>query len=110
MRAIVPGHRYELDHLDGEGKTILQFVSRKPLHEPCEGVTNQEVIRAVIDRVKLLDSEVPWEGNAQILHHLRMVIALHEARAMLRHVEKGEIQPEHVALDEHGHFALATTP
>lgn len=110
MRVLVPGHRYELDHLDGSGKTVLQFVSRAPLHEPQEGVINQEVLRAIIDRVQLLDSEVPWEGNRQILMHLRMALALHEARALLRHVEKGEIKPELVAVGADGHFLIGAAP
>jgi hypothetical protein len=106
MKVVEPGHAYDLDHLDGSGTTRIQFVSRPPLHASVEGVTNQEVIRALIDRVKVLDAEVPWSGNAQILHHLRMALALHEARAMLRHVEKGQLEPEFVELDAHGHFAL----
>jgi len=88
VRAIYPGHRYELDHLDGEGKSVLQFVQREPLHAPLEGVTNQEVLRAVIDRVKALDEEVHWPGNAQIIRHLRMAILLHESRAIERHIER----------------------
>lgn len=107
MKVIEPGHRYELDHLDGNGKTTLQFVSRAPLHEPAEGVINQEVLRALIDRVQLLNSEVPWSGNAEILHHLRMALALHEARAMLRHVEKGHILPETLPVGSDGHFMIA---
>lgn len=107
MRVIYPGHRYELDHLDGSGKTILQFISRAPLHAPVEGPTNQEVIRALIDRVKVLDAEVPWSGNEIILHHLRMALTLHECRALLRHVEKGHILPERLALGVDGHFAVA---
>lgn len=106
MRAIYPGHLYELDHLDGGAKSQLQFVSRAPLHPPIEGVINQEVLRALIDRVQVLDAEVPWIGNQQILHHLRMALALHEARAMLRHVEKGEIRPERVIIGTDGHFVL----
>lgn len=106
MKVVVPGHDYELDHLDGDNKTRLQFVSRPPLHDHIEGVTNQEVIRALIDRVKVLDSEVRWEGNDKILWHLRMVIALHEARAIIRHVEKGYIKPEELLLGEDGHIQL----
>lgn len=106
MRCVVPGHTYELDHLDGDGKTILQFVSRAPLHEPKEGVINQEVLRALIDRVYVLDAEVPWEGNQQIIHHLRMALALHEARAFLRHVEKGYVQPELLPVGSDGHIQI----
>lgn len=108
MKVLYPGHRYELDHLDGPGKTILQFVQRAPLHEPREGVLNQEVLRAIIDRVKVLDDEVPWRGNDEIIHHLRMAIALHEARAILRDVERHGLAVENIALDQRGHFALAT--
>lgn len=107
MRALYPGHTYELDHLDGDGKSILQFVSRPPLHPAKEGVLNQEVLRAIIDRVQVLDAEVPWPLNAQILWHLRMALVLHEARALIRHVEKGGLKPEHVKLAKDGHFVLS---
>lgn len=106
MKCKYPGHLYELDHLDGGGKTALQFVQRRPFHEPVEGVTNQEVIRAVIDRVKVLDAEVPWPGNRQILYHLRMVIALHEMRALQRHIEKHAFPIESAALGQDGHILL----
>jgi hypothetical protein len=110
MKSLYPGHLYSLDHLDGYGKTLLQFVQRPSLHEPKEGVTNQEVLRAIIDRVKHLDSEVPWCGNAQIIYHLRMAIALHESRAIMRHVEKHDFAIEHAALGPDGHIALAASP
>lgn len=106
MEVLKPGHCYLLDHLDGNNKTLLQFVQRKPLHEPVEGVTNQEVLRAVIDRVKFLDKEVPWHGNADILYHLRAAIGLHEARAIERHIEKRQLAVENVELDSDGHFKL----
>lgn len=107
MRAIYPGHVYELDHLDGDGKSHLHFVQRLPLHTPSEGVTNQEVLRAIIDRVKHLDGEVPWSGNANIIYHLRMAIALHEARAIERHIEKHDFSIEFAALGPDGHLKLA---
>jgi len=106
MREVYAGHRYELDHLDGESKTILQFIQRAPLHTPIEGPTNQEVLRAIIARVKHLDSEAPWPGNARILFHLRMAVALHEARAIERHIEKHGLEVERVALGPDGHFLL----
>ena len=107
MKTVYDGHTYLLDHLDGDGQTLLQFVQRAPHHHPKEGTTNQEVCRALIDRVKLLDSEQPWEGNDEILFHLRMVIALHEIRAMTKHIEKGELAIEHAKLGEDGHLDLS---
>lgn len=106
MRVVEPGHIYELAHLDGEGTSTLTFVSRAPLHEPHEGVVNQEVLRALIDRVHFLNEEVPWEGNAEIIKHLRMALALHEARAFLRHVEKGHIHPETLPIGKDGHMQI----
>jgi hypothetical protein len=108
MKFIYPGHRYLLSHLDGDGFTELQFVQRAPLHPPREGVTNQEVLRAVIDRVKVLNAEVPWGGNEEIIFHLRTAIALHENRALLRHIEKHNFPIEHAVLDASGHLAIAT--
>lgn len=106
MRCIYKGHCYILNHLDGDGTTTLQFVQRKPFHEPREGVTNQEVLRAVIDRVKELDKETTWEGNAEILYHLRMALALHESRAILRHIEKHGFEIEHIATGPDGHLVF----
>jgi len=105
---IKPGHTYALKQLDGDAYHHLQFVQRSP-HEPKPGTTNQEVCRALIDRVKFLDSEVPWDGNAQIIYHLRMVIALHEARAMFRHIEKHDYEIEYAKLGSDGHFDLGVT-
>jgi hypothetical protein len=35
-----------------------------------------------------------------------MALALHEARAFLRHVEKGEIQPETLPVGRDGHMQI----
>jgi len=103
MKVIIPGHRYVLDHLDGDKTTSLQFVQRQPFHEPTEGVTNQEVLRCIINRVQTLNSEVPWENNQKIIYHLRMALALHEARAVERHIEKGE-DVENYPVGPDGHW------
>lgn len=90
MRVIYPGHRYELAYLDGMSgqDSIIQFVQRKPHHDPRPGTTNQEVCRVLIDRIKVLDSEIAWAPNQIILRNLREVIFLHEARAYERHMGK----------------------
>ncbi len=103
MRSLVGGHVYELDHLDGTGKERLQFVDRGHGHN-AEGTYNQEVIRALIDRVQFLDREVPWPLNAAILHHLRMALVLHEARAICRKTEQGKLLPESLEVGTDGHF------
>jgi hypothetical protein len=106
VEVIDKGHKYLLDHLDGTGKTVLTFVSRAPLHEAYEGVTNQEVLRAVIDRVQVLNEEKPWGGNKDILYCLRRALLLHEIRALEIKLEKGTLFPENIILGNDMHFKL----
>lgn len=111
MRVIQRGHAYELDHLDGDGKTILQFVFRARHNmggqQDIEGVTNQEVLRVLIDRIQFLHEQLPHDNNPKILEHLRLALVLHESRALERKVEKGELRPEHVRKAKDGHFELS---
>lgn len=107
MKVLHPGHRYELAHLDGVRITTLQFVQRAPLHPAQEGTTCQEVLRALIDRVKVLDAERPWGGNTEILLMLRRALILFETRALIRKVEREELEPERLAVDaKDGHWLL----
>jgi hypothetical protein len=111
MKIVDRGHIYELAPLDGDVPQRLVFVKRFRGVENHAGTTNQEVIRALIDRVITLDAEKPWPGNTQILQHLRMALTLHECRALELKVSKGELMPESVATSERdGHFALALLP
>lgn len=105
MKVIEPGHIYQLQHLDGSGAGILVFVNREPGTEH-EGVQTQEILRALIDRTQHCDSCLRWDGNDEIIKHLRMALALHEARALLRKTEKGRIEPEKVSTAHDGHFVL----
>lgn len=108
MKELYPGHTFELDQLDDPhgAKQILQFVQREPYHKPKPGVLNQEVLRALIARIKVLEQETPWEGNKEILFCLRRALLLHELRAMERDLNKGELNPEGIELDERGHLKL----
>ena len=108
MKVLDEGHRFELDNLESETTTILQFVKDPKLHngEGAEGPTCQEVIRAIISRVQSLDKERHWSGNADIIYHARMMIAGFEARAIIRHVEKEGLEIEHLPLAADGHIQL----
>ena len=107
MRIIESGHVYEFDNIDGETETPnrIVFVNREEGTQHA-GTQTQDVIRALIDRTLHCDKCLRWDGNDLIVHHLRMALSLHEARAILRKTEKGQIQPEHIALADDGHFAL----
>jgi hypothetical protein len=106
MKVIEPGHVYQLEHRDGSGAGLLVFVNREAGTEH-EGTQTQEVLRALIDRTHHCDNCLRWDGNDKIIYHLRMALALHEARAIERKTEKGVIQPEHVPTGNDGHFALS---
>ncbi len=95
MKILDPGHRYWLDMLDIEGderqgSEMLTFVKRfgprYPGNLSCYPGTNcQEVLRALIDRVKHLNSQVPDPHNEPILRNLRETLWLFESRAAKRY-------------------------
>lgn len=108
MRIIEPGHIYAFNWLDGEptgAENHLIFVNReKGTRHP--GTQTQEVLRALIDRTRHCDDCLRWEGNDQIIYHLRMALVLHETRALERKTQKGIILPEHIVTGDDGHFEL----
>lgn len=106
MKVLVPGHTYDLSNLKGEGTTRLQFYRDPDIHPQHEaGPSTQEVLRACIDRVIALDREKPWDGNQEIVQHLRLAIALFEMRALYYKVVKGWAI-ENMPVEEDGHIWL----
>lgn len=99
MKVLKQGHVYEVDHLDGDNKSNIRFVDRGH-GKDTEGTTCQELLRVLIDRVQFLNREVHWEGNAEIIQHLRLALILFEMRALYRKVEKRKLIPEMLDVDE----------
>lgn len=109
MKIVEPGHVYELTCLDGEMTQLLTFVAREPENgREHPGTQNQEVLRALIDRVQHCQARLSSPLNEQILYHLRMALSLHEARAIVRKTEKGYIQPEQFRTGGDGHWRMET--
>lgn len=87
MKIIQPGHIYLLDHLDGEGKSVLTFVKRIGEKYPYnqlpayEGTTIQEVLRALINRVMYVNHQHSAQENLDVIDRLRMCIVRLELRA-----------------------------
>ena len=108
MKVLDPGHRYELDNLESDTKTVLQFMKDPLLHngDGADGPTCQEVLRAIIDRVQTLNAEKNWPGNDQIIFDLRHAIAGFEARALLRRVEKDNMPIERLPVASDGHIII----
>jgi hypothetical protein len=112
MKVVEVGHIYELDNIDAknpEDKTQrLVFVNRED--KPHPGTQVQEVLRALIDRTRHCDNCLPHRVNDEIIYHFRKALALHEARAIERQVDKGEIEPEKIMCTPKGHFVLPISP
>lgn len=94
MRIIDPGHAYALDYLDvPEGdKTgqLLVFVKRIGEKYPGNtfghaGTTIQEVLRALIDRIKYVQNQIPCAQNESAVACLRQAMWELETRAAIRH-------------------------
>ena len=93
MRCLDPGHSYALATYDadqGIENGILVFMKREGEGYPFNvghhpGTNCQEVIRALIDRVKYLNRQVPAVENAVIVAGLRSALAAFELRAARRH-------------------------
>lgn len=107
MKVIKPGQEYELRNLKSSTTTNLKFYQCPDIHgELVEGPSSQEVIRALIDRVKQIDKEQPWPGNALIIQNLRNAIALFEFRALLKKIDKEQFPIEEMMTGRDGHLVL----
>lgn len=94
MKIIDPGHRYQLESLDGDHHQVLQFVKRcdpeKPWRFPGNtnsypGATLQMVIRVLISRIGYLQNQIWCLENWAIIKLLCMVLWMLEFRAARRH-------------------------
>lgn len=90
MKVLDPGHRYQLDTLDGDLDVQIAFVKREGPNYPGNvgahpGCTVQEVLRVLIDRVKHVDTQKPDFLNRAVLNNLRVALWYLEARAAARH-------------------------
>lgn len=95
MKVVDPGHEYILNVLDGnDPETLtpetLTFVKRDGEGYPGNvgshsGTTTQEVLRALVDRIKYVDNQIHDDNNDEVLSHLRLAIFYLELRAAKRH-------------------------
>lgn len=90
MKVVDAGHEYELDSLDGEQINKLVFVKREGKKYPGNvghhpGTTMQEVLRALIDRAKYVNSQVPDINTISAIDCMRKAIFSLESRAAIRH-------------------------
>ncbi|MBP6888912.1 MAG: hypothetical protein KBC21_04425 [Candidatus Pacebacteria bacterium] len=90
MKVIDPGHIYECDQLGG-GTQILTFVKRSSgavtYENEWAGMQTQEVLRALIDRTKFLNTVLPCKETPKALKHLQLALYWYEVRAHRRKKE-----------------------
>jgi len=94
MKVLDPGHRYELASLDGEHRQVLQFVKRCDPKNPGRypgnqnaypGTTMQNVIRALLERMRYVQRQQWCVENVVGIVALRVALWLLEFRAARRH-------------------------
>jgi hypothetical protein len=92
VRIIDPGHRYQLNTLDGDVNEVLTFVKRDSPAEKYPGntghyagTTTQEVLRACLDRIRYVNNQIPDDDNLLVIQGLRQCITALERRAARLH-------------------------
>lgn len=90
MVVVDPGHEYLLDSLDGDQENRLVFVKREGEKYPGNvghhpGTTMQETLRALIDRAKYVNNQIPDRDTAFAMAHMEWAVFYLERRAARRH-------------------------
>lgn len=85
-----PGHLFRLDALDGADKVWLRFVKRQGdkypgNHTSYSGTTTQEVLRAVVARLRYVYSQAPCVETAGAIDHAEKALVALERRAARLH-------------------------
>lgn len=90
MKVIDAGHDYELNVLDGPSTQSLRFVKRVGPKFPgnttaYSGTTMQEVLRAVIDRARYVNNQIPCAETSKVIVLCTEAVYQLELRAAVRH-------------------------
>lgn len=71
MKAITPGHLYQLENYKDDSISELSFYDQTG---PVQGTTNEEVLRVLIDRIGYLQTFTPCRQNAIVLTMLEQAL------------------------------------
>lgn len=106
MNIIDPGHIYELRQLGDNNTQRLTFVKRSggaiDYETQWPGLQTQEVLRALIDRSKYLNTVLPCQETVVAIKHLQMALYWYEVRALRRKMS-------HTNRSAHSHNDSPTT-
>jgi hypothetical protein len=70
MKVVERGHIYELESFEGMEIQKLKFISKNDGVIVHDGTTNEEVLKVLIDRIKILQESVPCRENEIVLQKL----------------------------------------
>ena len=92
MQVIDPGHQYLLSSFDGGEPMLLTFVKRNAPSEKYPGnidtypgTQTQEVLRALIDRSRYVNNQIPSDITTTVITLLQEAIILLEKRHTEQH-------------------------
>lgn len=79
MKIVKPGHKYEAAHfVDKNAFTVIQFVEKEPsspgstdLKLVNDGVTNEELLEVVLNRLNYLQAAFPCRENAVAITNIQ---------------------------------------
>lgn len=99
MKVLTPGHLYELDNSEGHDiKEHIQFIQKEEVNGElktiCNGTTNEEVLRVLIDRLKFLNGLMPSHYNESAISGLMAVLKVLEQRTEERKARGVEGTPK----------------
>jgi len=106
MKTLTEGHKYIMDNFmkdDHTAPQVIQFIEKAPvpaedgggLTTICNGTTNEEVLRVLIDRMQYLQGKFPCRENAIVITNLEESLMWLEKRTAdrkLRGVEGKQIK------------------
>lgn len=84
MKVLEAGHVYELETYENKTPLTLMFISKKGKEIVHDGVTNEELLDVLIDRMKWLDNRLPSPENQSVIEHLELSLELLKFRTAQR--------------------------
>lgn len=101
MNAVVPAYQYQVANHDAPHcLQTIQFVQKVEgvdgkLKTAIDGTTNEEVISALVDRMKVLDASLPHACNKRVIQSLNGALKQLTARTLDRQARlvKGTSKP-----------------
>lgn len=92
MKVLIRGHQYLLEGHEGKVQQTLVFIEKFPtvsgrLKTITDGTTNEEVLKVLIDRLKVLHEKLPSSESWQALKHIQRALVVLESRTALRQAQ-----------------------